>query len=179
MKFSTYRAPILTCFIATGSWANAAEPPQERPEIFNQLVACRSVNDDARRLACYDAQVSAIDTAEARKDVVVVDKTQIKKAKKTLFGLSLPNLAIFDDDKASGEADVREIESTIKSASPVSGRDRWIIVLEDGARWMQTESKALAREPRPGMPIRIRKAAMGSFMANVDGQTAIRVRRQN
>lgn len=181
MKLLICRMIAIPCVIATPLAASAADAPSDRPEIFKKLVDCRSIAENVQRLACYDAQVAALDDATMRQEVVVVDKAQISKARKTLFGLSLPSLSIFggNDGKNAEENDVREIESTIKSASLIRGMDRWVFILDDGARWVQTEGKALSRYPKPGMPIRIRKAAMGSFMANVDGQTAIRVRREN
>lgn len=181
MKLSTSPIVVAACLIATPAAIYAADPPREQAEAFRKLIDCRAIADQNARLACYDAQVSVLETATANNDVVVVDRSQIRKAKKTLFGLNLPSLSIFGgggDAKAPAGDEVREIESTVKSASQ-TGLDKWIIILEDGARWVQTESKPLARHPEAGMPIRIRRAAMGSFMANIDGQTAIRVRREN
>ncbi|WP_380872727.1 hypothetical protein [Sphingomonas sp. DBB INV C78] len=185
MKFSASRLLLGACVLAAPALSFAAEQREGRPAIFQKLVDCRAIADDGQRLACYDAQVAALDSAEANKDVVVVDKGQIKKAKKTLFGLSLPTLDIFGggSDEKKDEAqqeEVTEIETTIKSAAPLKGTtDRWVIIIEDGARWVQTESKRLNRSPKPGMPIKIRKATLGSYFANVDGQPAIRMRREN
>ena len=92
----------------------------------------------------------------------------------TLFGLALPDLGLFGDDNE--EEGVSEIQSTVHSATQ-NALGKWIIRLEDGARWIQIDSRELARDPRPGLPVRIRRAAMGSYLANVDNQIAIRVRR--
>jgi hypothetical protein len=51
--------------------------------------------------------------------------------------------------------------------------------LEDGARWTQTDSTRVNRTPKAGMKARIRRAAMGSFFVNIDGQLAIRMKRLN
>jgi hypothetical protein len=146
----------------------------ERPEAFRKLVDCRSVAEPAARLACYDAQVAALDAAEQKEDLVIVDRQQVDKAKRGLFGFTLPKLKLFGaDDKA-----VTHLESVIKSARPLS-QGRWMFVLEDGAVWRQTDNRSLNPDPKAGMPIKIRRAALGSYLANVDGQTAIRVRREN
>ncbi|OHT22036.1 hypothetical protein [Edaphosphingomonas haloaromaticamans] len=182
MKFSASGWVAATCVLATPALVLAAEQREGRPEIFTKLIECRSIADAAQRLACYDERVAALDTAEAQSDVVVVDKGQVRKAKRTLFGLSLPALTIFEgnDKEKAREEEIKEIESTIKEASPLKGtQDRWVIVLEDGARWVQTEAKRINRAPKPGMSIKIRQAALGSYFANIDGQTAIRVRREN
>jgi hypothetical protein len=160
--------------------AAAADPvPRARPEVFDRLLACRSVSDASARLACYDEKVAAIDAAAGKDELVVVDRTQIRKARRSLFGLTLPNLGIFGDggqDKREGEG-FTEIESTISRAYY---RDyRWNVILDDGARWVQIDGKTLVRDPKAGQKIRIRKAALSSFLANIDGQTAIKMRREN
>lgn len=163
--------------------AHAAEQRTDRPEIFRKLVDCRAIADATQRLACYDEQVSALDAAEAKQDVVVVDRGQIKKARRSLFGLTLPTLSIFgnrDGEEKQEEGDgFTEIEATIERASFNAGINRWIIILDDGARWVQSDTRDIPRSPKPGMKIKIRKAAMGSYLANIDGQIAIRVRREN
>ncbi len=155
--------------------ASAQVANTERPAALKRLTDCRSIADQAQRLACYDREVAAVDTAEARKDLVVVDREQLKKTRKTLFGLTLPNLSVFGDDSPEGEGTSR-IEGKIKTVSQTP-YGKWIFDLEDGARWAQTDSKDLPIFPKPGHEIKIRKAAVGSYLANVNGQVAIRVQR--
>lgn len=168
--------------VVTGSGVFAKESVNgDRPAVFAELINCRKIADQNQRLACYDAQVAAIDEAEQRADLVVVDRAQIKSAKRSLFGLSLPDLNIFGRSKEGATNPVEEIEelqAVVKSAS--QGRDgRWIIILEDGARWRQNETKTLVRYPKAGSSITIRRAALGSYMASIDGQRATRVKREN
>lgn len=161
--------------------ALAADPAKPRTPILAKLVECRSIADDAGRLACYDLQVKQLDQAERNADVVVVDRTQIRKARRSLFGLTLPDISIFGDRDERGapeEEGVTKIESTILRATQ-NGNGRWVLTLEDGAKWVQADTRTVARSPRPGMPIVIRRAAMGSFLANIDKQIAIRVDRFN
>lgn len=170
---------VATAFIVPTGLTVAAEPTSaNRPDAFTKLLACRSVTDAKARLACYDERVAAMEAAAARNELVVADRAQIRKARRSLFGLTLPRLDIFGggDEEREGEA-FSEIESTISRAY-LSG-DRWNLILDDGAHWVQVDSRAPRRTPRPGQKIRIRRAALGSFFANIDGQTAIRMRRQN
>ncbi len=112
--------------------------------------------------------------------MVVADKEQLQKARRGLFGITLPSLGLFggkDDDKGDN-APINEIEATITSARQIASGN-WRLVLDDGGVWVQTEPKRIARDPRSGMKVRIRRAAVGTFFANIDGQTAIRVRRVN
>ena len=162
-------------FAAPTAAAQAQQPPAERPAALSRVVQCRSIASTEERLACYDREVAAMDAAEASRELVVMDRQQIRRTRRSLFGLSLPNLGIFGDDNED-EEEASRIESTVASASQ-NGAGKWVIELADGARWVQSDSRNLSIEPRRGHSVRIRRAAMGSYLANVNGQTAIRVRR--
>jgi hypothetical protein len=163
---------ILCCAPAAAQRVNA--PRGAPPAPFAQAIACRAIAEPQQRLACYDREVAALEAAEATSQIRVVDAQQVSRTRRTLFGLALPDLNIFggDDDPAA----VTEINATIRSATQ-DPSGKWIFVLDDGARWVQLDSRELNIDPRAGQPIRIRRAAMGSFLANVNRQIAIRVRR--
>lgn len=169
--------------------AAAADKPKEaapaaNPAVVQKLLDCRALTDPTARLACLDAGVAALAGAVESREVLVADKEQVKKARRGLFGLSLPSFNLFGTDKeelAAGEKKdergaLTEIEATITSARP-SRTAGWRFVLDDGSVWLQTDNEGFRRDPRAGMKIRIRKAALGSYFANVDGQTAVRVKR--
>lgn len=155
----------------------SAEAPQ-RPEVLNQLTACRQVTPDAERLACYDRQVAALQAAEAAREIAVVDRQQIRRTRRSLFGLVLPDLGIFGGDSDEGEdgAAVNEINSTILA---VGSNNQGLMTyrLQDESVWVQIEGR-LGRMPRNGEPIRIRRGPLGSFIANVAGRPGVRVIRQ-
>jgi hypothetical protein len=156
--------------------AVAAGKDQKKPvraEVLQKLIDCRAIRVDAERLACYETQTAKIDDAEAKRDLVIIDRDQATKARKEGFGLPSRPL-IVGAPPALGEG-VSDVTSRIQSAKQLNSK-RWLFVLEDGARWYQAESKSI-REPKPGQSIRIRKAALGGFLANVNGQPATRVRR--
>ena len=169
--------PIFAVLAAAAAPAAAQEPEPERPEALTRLVECRNVPSEAERLACYDREVAAFEAAERSRELVVMDRQQVRRTRRTLFGLALPDLNIFGDDNEDEEEGASQIETTLRSAAE-DPYGKWILVLEDGARWRQIDSRTLAREPRGGQTIRIRRAAMGSYLANIDGQIAIRVRRE-
>jgi len=157
---------------------HAKDTPVEQgpPQIFSDVVQCRSIENDQERLACYDDRVAALDTAQKERNLLVVDKEQVRETRKGLFGLTLPAVKIFGGNDDSDEA-VNEIEAVIVSVQQV-GRGQWAFELDNGAQWVQTDNVRLNIPPRSGKSkIRIRRAAMGSFMANVDGQRAVRVKR--
>ena len=52
-----------------------------------------------------------------------------------------------------------------------------MFTLAEGGTWQQTDSIRMNRDPSPGDTILIKTAAMGSYLATVNGQRAIRVKR--
>ena len=170
-KLAVVAALSAIIFPFTGVLAQDEEPPV--PQVFTDLVACRAIADDTARLACYDRHVAAIETAAEDDSIMVVDREEVREAERGLFGLRLPRLfGGRDEDR------VNEIESTITSVSGGGRRRPWIFSLEDGSRWMQIDQRdQLSRSPRVGHTVKIRRAALGSFRAEIDGMRLIRVRR--
>lgn len=145
---------------------------------FKDLIACRAIEDPAARLACYDAKVATVQQATDSGDLVIADKEQMREARRGLFGFKLPTLRLFGHHGNADATDdeVSEIEGVVASASN-AGYGQWRFKLEDGATWQQIDTEVLAIDPHKGSKIRIKRAAMGSYKANIDGQPAIRVRR--
>lgn len=125
-------------------------------------------------LACYDAKVEAIYAAETNNEPVPADKESMREARRGLFGFSLPRLTLFGN--GNGDAAEAELVTKIDPAFQAS-TGRWAILLDGGARWNQLDTQVLARNAARGMQIKIRKASMGSYFANIDGQRAIRMTR--
>jgi hypothetical protein len=147
--------------------------PLARPKAFDDVVACKTIEDPGQRLACYDEKVAALDEAQKKQEIVVTDKAAMKEAKRGLFGFDLPKIKIF-----GGGDDVTEIEAVVKSVT-ANRAGQVSIVLEDGAKWQQVDTKILNREPRAGSKARIRVASMGSYLVTFDGGPAIRMKRVN
>jgi hypothetical protein len=160
--------------------AEAPKQPGE-PGAAAVLFACRSIADDAQRLACYDREVGALQQAEAADKVVIVNQEEIREARRGLFGFTLPKLGLFsgrgDDDDAEAE-EIRAIEDTIATFR-FDAAGRATFSLGNGARWAQIDNTAVLGEPKPGDPVRIESAALGSYKASIGGRRPIRVKRLN
>jgi hypothetical protein len=148
-------------------------PKTSTPKLFEEVVNCRTIQDSAERLACYDRGVAALDTAQKSNELYVADKAAMKEARKGLFGFALPNLKLFGDEDLG---DLNELETTVAGVS--TGSRGYIITLPDGARWAQTDKRYMD-QPKIGAKIKIEKAALGSYMASINGKPGFRVERIN
>ncbi|HET9429321.1 MAG TPA: hypothetical protein VFO69_13270 [Allosphingosinicella sp.] len=166
--------PIAVFAVGASAPGLAQDITPERPEVIERITACRAITASAERLACFDREVTALEAATAAREIAVVDREQVRRARRSLFGLRLPDLGIFGDDDDGGEdvAAVREINSTI--ASSYIGQDgRMAFVLTEGGVWVQTDGRR--QRPRAGQPIRIRRGPLGSYIASIDEHAGVRV----
>ena len=155
--------------------AASAEKPRSRPELFDKLLDCRAITDGGQRLACYDQSVGALEEAEKKKDLVVVDRKEIREAKKSLFGFTLPKIGLFTGDRDDDREEVREIQSTVEAARMVKGGDWSLKLAGDAGTWETNSQVSVA--PRPGDKVRIRKASLGSYLGQVGINRGVRFRR--
>lgn len=175
-----YRAPVLLAAISALALAPMASARSvnadklDTPKIFKDLVDCRQITDAAQRLACYDEKVATLEKAQQSRDIVIADKAEVREAKKGLFGLTLPSIKLFGG--GSSDDEIKEIDAVVRIARQV-GYGAWQFTLDDGATWQQIDSETVVFEPRAGSKVRIKRGALGSFIANIDGQPGIKVRR--
>lgn len=177
MNRSHYLLAALLVAAPAAALAQRDAPPP-RPESFEALLRCRAITDPAARLACFDTTAANLQAAQERRDLVVVDRAQVREGRRRLFGLTLPRIPIFgggDDDDRDADR-VSTVEGVIASAAQ-DGLGHWTVVLQDGAVWVQIDNNTLALRPRPGQRVVIVRAALGSFMMRVNNQPGLRVRR--
>lgn len=156
----------------------AAPPAQQPPEQFDAMLRCRAIADDSARLACFDSAAASLQAAVASRDVVVVDRNQIRESRRTLFGLPIPDLPLFGGGDGEEEEEIQSITGVVRSASR-DGDGRWLVRLEEGSVWRQIDSRPLALRPRAGMEVEIDRGALGSYRMSVAGQPGIKVRRES
>jgi len=157
--------------------AASAQKTADRPELFRKLIDCRAITDSAQRLACYDAQVGALDVAEKKRDLVVVDRAQMRETRKSLFGFALPNFGIFGGkaDKEIQAEDVSEIDTTLTSARVIAGGN-WSLVLANGAGTWETMNP-LDLTPKSGDKVHIKKGLMAGYLGSVGYNRGVKFRR--
>ncbi|MBO6525722.1 hypothetical protein [Erythrobacter sp.] len=171
-------AIVVTVLAAAPTAAQSdSESAVDTPAIVEELFDCREIADPDARLACFDREVAKVYDAQSSRQLVIADREQVREARKGLFGFTLPKLGIFgggDDD--GDEEKITEIASTLTDIRRM-GNGRYLLTLESGAQWMQTDSTPVLGNPSEGDEVVIKRAALGSYMAKIDGGRAIRVKR--
>jgi hypothetical protein len=161
----------IVCLAGT---ALAVTPPVKRPAALQAVVDCRQVADNAERLACYDSAVERMTKAEDNGDLVSIDRDQRRQVRRQAFGFQLPTLAMFDRGEKPEEID--RLDGVVAGAR--RGAEGWVLRLQDGSVWGQTDEAELSRAPHNGSVVVIRRGMLGSYMMNIDGQPSVRVKRE-
>lgn len=162
------------CALGAGSSAHARPVVTTgTPPTVQQLLACRSIRDDAQRVACYDRNAAALDQAIVSKEVVMIDKARATVAKRALFGFSVPD---FGGIFGGGDNDVKEISSTVTGVSH-NQDGGWVIRLADGSTWSQTDDAQLGLPPERGQKVVVRRGTFGNFFFRLNGQPGFKAKR--
>jgi hypothetical protein len=151
----------------------ATAPPPTAAQV-KAVIDCRAISDDAARLACFDKAVADMSAAEKSGELLTLDREQRRAVRRESFGLTLPSFDIFNRGEKPEEAN--QLTAHVASAS-LNAERKWLIRLDDGALWEQTDDYDLNHGPHAGSTVVIFKGLFGSFFMKVDGQQAIRAKR--
>jgi hypothetical protein len=171
-------AGFLAAALAAAPLAAAPAPPkgEGRAQALQRLIDCRKLTDNTARLACFDEAAAAMDQAESKGDIVVVDREQARKVRRQAFGFTLPSLSLFERGEKPEE--INNMEGKIAAARQ-NNAGKWVIRLEDGATWAQVDTNELPNAPKAGDTVTIRKASLGSYMLSLGHHIAFRARRED
>jgi len=158
----------------------AAPPPKPaatdgRALELQRLLDCRKIVDGPARLACFDAASAAFDQAEAKGDIVVVNREQARKVRRQAFGFTLPSMSLFERGEKPEEIDT--VQAKV-AAVRQNGAGKWVIRLEDGAVWVQVDANEINPDPSPGEVAEIRRASLGSYMMILPHHRSFRAHRE-
>lgn len=142
--------------------------------VVQSLVRCRAIQAADARLACFDAATNVIEAAVKAKDVTIVDRQDIRKARRSLFGFSVPHIPIFGggDQDEGPKAEFAELNTTITSVRPAANGRIELRIAEGDAVWMTTDPMPFP--PKAGAKVRIRQGAMGNYFIAVSGERSVR-----
>lgn len=168
----TFAVPLAAPFAVLA----APKIETQRAQVVQAVADCRKLTADAARLACYDKAAAELDVAESKGQVVVIDREQAKAVRRQAFGFSLPAFTLFDRG-ATKEEPVDRITIELSDAYK-NGERKWVMTSNEGVVWVQTDDESVNEDPHKGSKVAIRKAAIGSFFCNIDGQRAVRCERR-
>ena len=152
----------------------AADEPSASGAVAS-LRRCQAIAVDAERLRCFDAAAAALVTSVERKDVIVTDRQEIRRTKRSLFGFSLPRIGPFSQQPDERDAEgVAKLTGPLKSVGVLRG-GLLRFVVEEGAVWETTEMVPFP--PKVGSEATIRRAALGSYLVRFSSGRTFRARR--
>jgi hypothetical protein len=162
---------MMAVYLALPVAASAASPPPNGGALAD-VRACRAIAASDQRLACYDTAVAALDTAVAKHDITILDRQEVVRTRRSLFGFQLPNLKLFGGgEREVGGEDQATLDSTVQSVRPVS-YGKWTITIPEGAVWQNTDLMDYA--PQPGEKVHLTKGLMGSFFMRIGSNRPVR-----
>jgi hypothetical protein len=180
---AAYKALAAVAAIAITGTLLAAAPAavaQQRatPQVpqLRALDACRAIADNSRRLACFDSAAANLVNATKAGELNVVDRGQLRQARRSLFGFSMPKLPFFAGDR-SAEDDQPTLETKVTSVRAIENGRYRIKIAEGEATWETTESFLNFTPPRVGDPVSIKRGPLGSYFLRFGGQRGVRGRR--
>jgi len=167
------RAAVVTAILLVATAADARDEAKPRAKLLQRTLDCIAIKTDAERLACYDRTVAALGKGEETHEIVVSDREQIRETRRSLFGFRLPSL--LSGGKDDDELD--RLDTTISSVSR-SYDGGLVLAVDGGARWIQTDSRAIVGKIRPGDKVTISRGTMGAYFATIPGRPSFKVQRR-
>lgn len=179
VRETIFAAAALAAGLAAPALADQPTPaPIEPPAAFRAVLDCRALADPTQRLACYDAKVTALDSATKSNEIVVTDRARLQEARRGLFGFAAPIGRMLGIGNGGGsEADeIKQIDTTVTEVRGSKGGG-WKLTFAEGGTWEQTDTKSFPMSPKVGRKARISRGALGSYFVEVDGMSGIKFRR--
>jgi len=177
----TSRAAALLMAGAGGLLALVAAAPAQaqaqaqEADFIAALKACRAIEDEDDRLACYDAKVGAMVSASEAGDVRIVDREDVRRTRRQLFGFSVPDLDILEGDEQDKETS-EVLETTITGARQLTNK-AWRFTTAEGAVWEINNAPARLAAIKGGDKVIFKKASLGYYFIRINGQMGVKGRR--
>ena len=138
------------------------------------LASCRTITEDAARLACYDKLPDQPTPGLATVVPVAPSAAAASPSPETLFGRD----TVESEDMVRRAAGISRLDEVTSRVSGVEKNPlgKLVLSLDNGQVWVQLDSSTFRVES--GDVVRIRRAALGSYLlTGTGGKRTIRVRR--
>lgn len=178
MNHQTHLA-LVTAAIGVVAISGAPASAQDKDDlavspVVDKLATCTAITDDAERLSCFDREVGALVGAAAVGEVKIVEKEEINKARRKLFGFNVPDAGIFKTESQEEKEASDRLTSTITKVRQMSAKE-WHIWIEEGdARWQLKDNSVRFRAPKVGDTVEFKPATMGTYWIRVNGRKGVR-----
>jgi hypothetical protein len=153
----------------------AASATAQDEDYIAALKTCRAIADEDDRLACYDSKVTAMVSASEAGDVRVVDRDDVRRTRRQLFGFTVPDLDILEGDKQDRESS-ELLETTITSARQLT-RSSWRFTTAENAVWEINNAPARLTSIKAGDKVIFKQASLGFYFIRINGQLGIKGKR--
>jgi hypothetical protein len=169
---------VALALLANGSTVASAQEDGD-PNPLDPLKACQAEADPTARLACFDAAVGAMVTAEEQGDLRVVDRETVRETRRSLFGFSLPDFGIFGDDDEGEEAEDEfdTLATTVTSVRYMTPRSFVFRIAEGDALWQIEEAPRRLLTVEEGDKVEIEKGSLSSYFVKFNGAPGVKGRR--
>ena len=138
--------------------------------VFSDISRCKSIQDDIKRLECFDSFFVSENSSETKNNELIIVKEDSDR--------NLDEISIFGLPKKIEKSEEEEIKisSTIKSVSQKLDL-KLIIILENNQIW-QTVEKIRDIRLKDGYEVEIREGFLSGYALRVPGKKIkLRVRR--
>lgn len=171
------RGTLVIGLVGAGGLAVMAQPTfKGSAALLEGLKSCRTIPAPAERAQCYDGAAAALLGAVESGDVRLVDREEVRKTRRQLFGISLPDIGILKGD-GKDEAEVSDLlETTIVSGRQV-GPATWRLTTAEGAVWEINNPPRKIKPINPGDKVVFKKATLGYYFIRINGALGVKGRR--
>ena len=157
-------------------------------EAEDELAACRAIEADAERVACYDAiahgqleqgqvEEEGLPVVPAAAAVEVATSPAVTPSPDEEFGKPTNDDLTRDPEEPESDDGDDQLTATVTNVREYK-RDRFVVNLDNGQEWRQTSASTLRLDV--GDKIVIRKAAFSSFKMAKEGSSRwMKVRRND
>jgi hypothetical protein len=146
-----------------------------------QLVAglrdCRAITAIEARAQCYDSQVGTLLGAIDAGDVRLVDREEVRKTRRQLFGLTLPETELLKPDEKERAEEASELFETTIASGRQTGPTTWRFTTAEGAVWEINNPPRKIKPIQAGDKVVFKKASLGYYFIRINGQIGVKGRR--
>ena len=147
------RTAYFTCAVALVGISTApvagAKAAENPTRLLDSLVQCQAITEPTQRLNCYDQGMRELQSARAQN--------------RNLF------------EPIPQHVEFKAINANLESATETAP-GTWLLVLSDHSVWRTDDDIRFI--PVPGVAVKVVKASLGSFMASIGKERAVRVVRR-